>query len=101
MTHSVGGFTNAVPDAAVDDGLLHVFIAHKSTWWRTSLAIPVYYSGHLLKSPGMTYFATETLTIEALKTHSSRVDGDPSTQTPSKLTDFADHITVLAPPVGK
>ena len=49
----------------------------------------------------MTYFATEQLTIEAPKTLQSRVDGDPSTKTPLKLTVIADHIQVLAPPVEK
>lgn len=101
MTNSVGGFTNAVPDAAVDDGHLHVFIAPKLTWWRSLLAIPYFITGNFQKLPGMTYFATERLTIEAPKTLQSRVDGDPSTKTPLKLTVIADHIQVLAPPVGE
>ena len=99
MTNSVGGFTNAVPDATPDDGHLHVFIAPKLAWWRSLLAIPYFITGNFQKLPGMTYFKTEQLTIQAPKTLQSRVDGDPSAKTPLKLAVIADHIQVLAPPL--
>lgn len=100
MTNSVGGFINAVPDAAPDDGRLHVFLAPKLTLWRSLLAIPYFITGNFQKLPGMTYFATKELTIKTPKTLQSRIDGDPSTKTPLTLKVISDHIQVLAPNVG-
>lgn len=100
-SNSVCGLQYAVPDAAVEVGHLHVFIAPKLTWWRSHLAIPTFITGNFQKHSGKSYFATEQLLIEAPKTLQSRESGDPSTKTPLKSLVIAVHIQVCAPPVGK
>ncbi|MCI1283524.1 MAG: diacylglycerol kinase family lipid kinase [Lacticaseibacillus songhuajiangensis] len=99
MTNSVGGFLNIAPQAKPDDGLFHVFVAPKMTWGRTLLLIPYFLAGKFDKLPGMTYFATNELTITSpgakLK---SRIDGDPSTCLPLQMKVATDKVHVIVKP---
>lgn len=99
MTNSVGGFTNFVPEAAPDDGKFHVFVAPKLTLWRSLLALPYFITGNFTKFPGMTYFTTDHLHIEAKTKRplQSRIDGDPSTALPLDMHVVSDKIRVITP----
>lgn len=99
MTNSVGGFLNFAPQAKPDDGLFHVFVAPRMTWRRTLLLLPYFLTGNFSKLPGMTYFATNELTITSTKTKlRSRIDGDPSTKLPLKMHVAAGKLQVLIKP---
>ncbi|MFD1392679.1 diacylglycerol/lipid kinase family protein [Lacticaseibacillus jixianensis] len=104
MTNSVGGFRNFLPQAKPDDGLLHVFVAPRPTLGRVLLMIPYFLTGNFAKLPGMTYFATDRLTVESPTAKlSSRIDGDPSVDLPLKLQVITGKVQVVtkpADPVG-
>ncbi|MCX2454988.1 diacylglycerol/lipid kinase family protein [Lacticaseibacillus nasuensis] len=99
MTNSVGGFTHFAPDAAPDDGHFHVFVAPKLNWRQTLLALPYFLTGNFAKLPGMTYFTTTSLTIQAPSALQARIDGDPSVSTPLTLTMA--RLSVIAPSTAR
>lgn len=99
MTNSVGGFLNFAPQAKFDDGMFHVFVAPELTWRRTFLLMPYFLTGNFSKLPGMTYFATNQLTITSPTSRlKSRVDGDPRDRLPLKMRVISDKVEVMIKP---
>lgn len=103
MTQAVGGFLKLAPGAKVDDGLFHVFVVPKPSWGRAILTLPALMTGRYAKLPGMTYFATNQLTITSAslkKPLQSRIDGDPSAALPLAMQVEGKKIQVLVPPAS-
>lgn len=99
LTNSIGGFENMLPEATVNDGLLHLIYLKDSSLLDTVKAIPELITGVDSSSQNVSYLTFSQATIELLDSTVSlgtNVDGDEGDSLPVTLKILPSHLTVYA-----
>lgn len=99
LTNSVGGFENLIPDAAVDDGLLHCFIIQDLSILNTITASISLLLGSLKDHKDVVYFTTQNVTVSSPEAVRTNVDGEEGPILPITLSVLPRHIQVIVPEV--
>lgn len=95
LTNSIGGFETLLPDAKVDDGLLHLVYFKDSHFLDTISAIPQLMSGVTETSASLGYKTFEEGTITLTEGDLTiNVDGDEGDQLPIRIKVLPSHLTV-------
>ncbi|OME60805.1 sphingosine kinase [Paenibacillus odorifer] len=99
LTNSVGGFENLIPDAAVDDGLLHCFIILDLSIFNTITASISLLLGTLKDHKDVVYFTAHNVSVSSPETVRTNVDGEEGPTLPITLSVLPRHIQVIVPEV--
>lgn len=99
LTNSVGGFENLIPDAAVDDGLLHCFIIQDLSILNTITASISLLLGSLKDHKDVVYFTAQNVTVSSPEAVRTNVDGEEGPILPITLSVLPRHIQVIVPEV--
>lgn len=97
LTNSIGGFETILPDAKVDDGLLHLVYLKDSTMMESLQAIPSLVGGVSSSNGNVGYltFKEARISIKDGKL-STNVDGDEGDKLPVTIKILPSHLTVYA-----
>lgn len=99
LTNSVGGFENLIPDAAVDDGLLHCFIIQDLSILNTITASISLLLGSLKDHKDVVYFTAQNVTVSSPVAVRTNVDGEEGPILPISLSVLPRHVQVIVPEV--
>jgi YegS/Rv2252/BmrU family lipid kinase len=97
LTNSVGGFENLIPDAAVDDGLLHCFILQDLSIFNTITASVSLLLGNLKNHKDVVYFTAQNVRVSSPESVRTNVDGEEGPTLPLTLDVLPSHIQVIVP----
>jgi diacylglycerol kinase (ATP) len=97
LTNSVGGFEKLVPEAAVDDGLLHCFIIKDLNILNTITASISMLLGRLKDHKDVIYFTTKQVSVHSSQPVRTNVDGEEGPPLPINLSILPRHIRVIVP----
>lgn len=97
LTNSVGGFESLIPDAAVDDGLLHCFIIKDLSIFNTLTASVSLLLGNLKNHKEVVYFTAKNVTLSSSESVRTNVDGEEGPSLPITLSVIPRHIQVIVP----
>lgn len=99
LNNSVGGFENLLPDAAPDDGFLHLIVLKGKTIVDKLTVIPKVFTGNAVKDDRILYrkFRTGTIGVKENKSVVANVDGDEGDALPLSVKILPKHLTVLVP----
>jgi YegS/Rv2252/BmrU family lipid kinase len=99
MTNSVGGYTAFDDSAAADDGLFHLSILPKLSFFKLAFYLPRILTGKIYKLPDLNYFTAAEITIKSTKGKKigTRVDGDPSDDLPVHMKVVKHGLTIFTP----
>lgn len=97
LTNSVGGFENMVPDAEVDDGLLHCFIVTNLNMFNTLTAGISLLLGSLKDHKDVIYFTAEHVKVSSTDSVTTNVDGEEGPTLPVDMRIMPGHIRVVVP----
>lgn len=97
LTNSVGGFESMVPDAEVDDGLLHCFIMTNLNMFNTLTAGLSLLLGNLKDHKDVIYFTAKHVRVSSTDPVKTNVDGEEGPALPVDLRIIPGHIRVVVP----
>lgn len=99
LTNSVGGFENLLPDAAPDDGYLHLVALKGKEIFDKLTVIPKLFTGNAVKDDKILYrkFKAGNIQIQEKADIASNVDGDAGGSLPLEIKILPSHLTVLVP----
>ncbi len=97
LTNSVGGFESLIPDAAVDDGLLHCFIIKDLSIFNTLSAGVSLLLGNLKDHKDVVYFTAKNVSLSSTESVSANVDGEEGPSLPITLSVLPRYIEVIVP----
>lgn len=97
LTNSVGGIENLIPDATVDDGLLHCFIIKDLSILNTLTASVSLLLGNLKDHKDVVYFTAKKVSLSSPESVSTNVDGEEGPSLPITLNVMPRHIKVIVP----
>lgn len=97
LTNSVGGIESLVPDAAVDDGLLHCFIIKDLSILNTISASVSILLGNLKEHKDVIYFTAKNVSLSSSESVNTNVDGEQGPSLPITLSVLPRHIEVIVP----
>lgn len=97
LTNSVGGFEKLVPDAAVDDGLIHCFIIKDLNIFSTLSVSMSLLLGSLKDHNDVVYFTAKQVHASSAETVRTNVDGEEGPALPIELNIMPRHIEVIVP----
>lgn len=97
LTNSVGGIESLIPDAAVDDGLLHCFIIKDLNIFNTLTASVSLLLGNLKNHKDVVYFTAKNVSLGSSEAISTNVDGEEGPSLPITLSVIPRHIEVVVP----
>ncbi|KXT84559.1 diacylglycerol/lipid kinase family protein [Streptococcus panodentis] len=96
-TNSIGGFESILPDAAVNDGLLHLLYFKDKTLLDTLAAVPELITGHSEESDNIEYLTFKEIRVELVNPEaelSVNVDGDEGDELPVTIRVLPSHLNV-------
>lgn len=99
LTNSIGGFETMLPEATVNDGLLHLVYLKDYSLLDTALAVPELVAGVSDSSQNIEYITFEEAVIELVDDTaklSTNVDGDEGDSLPITVKILPSHLTVYA-----
>ncbi|MGX7351509.1 diacylglycerol/lipid kinase family protein [Enterococcus canis] len=94
LTNSIGGFEGLLPEAEVDDGLLHLIYLKDESLFDTLKAAPGLVKGVTEENQNLGYIAFKAGTITADQSLTANVDGDPGDELPLQLAVLPQHLSV-------
>lgn len=97
LTNSIGGFESILPDASVDDGLLHLVYTKDKSLLDTLKAVPELVNGVDDSSSNVEYLTFKEIRVELLDDEadlSVNVDGDEGDSLPVDIKILASHLNV-------
>lgn len=97
LTNSVGGFESLIPDAAVDDGLLHCFIIKDLNIFNTLTVSVSLLLGNLKNHKDVVYFTAKHVSVSSTASVRTNVDGEEGPSLPITLSVLPRHIQVIVP----
>ncbi|MNO40608.1 Diacylglycerol kinase [compost metagenome] len=97
LTNSVGGFESLIPDAAVDDGLLHCFIIKNLNLFNTLTASLSLLLGDLKNHKDVIYFTAKDVSLSSTDSVRTNVDGEEGPALPITLSVIPSHVQVIVP----
>lgn len=99
LTNSVGGMETLIPEAAHDDGKLHLIVLKGDNLVDKIGLIPKIFSGKALDDENVIYRSFEKGYIAVAETTDliTNVDGDPGDSLPLDISVLPRHLTVLVP----
>jgi len=97
LTNSVGGFESLIPDAAVDDGLLHCFIIKDLNILNTLTVSVSLLLGNLKNHKDVVYFTAKHVSVSSTESVRTNVDGEEGPSLPITLSVLPRHIQVIVP----
>ncbi|OAB47400.1 diacylglycerol/lipid kinase family protein [Paenibacillus antarcticus] len=97
LTNSVGGFETLVPDASVDDGLLHCFIIKDLNIFKTITVSMSLLWGNLKNHKDVIHFTTTHVTVSSPDSVMTNVDGEEGPSLPIELSVLPSFIQVIVP----
>ena len=96
-TNSIGGFESILPEATVNDGLLHLLYLKDKNLLDTLVSVPDLISGNGEESDNIEYLTFKEITVEladAKAELSVNVDGDEGDQLPVTIRVLPSHLNV-------
>ncbi|MGT2757042.1 diacylglycerol/lipid kinase family protein [Streptococcus ovuberis] len=96
-SNTIGGFESILPEARVNDGLLHLIYLKDQSLLDTLVAVPALLSGHSDSSENIGYQTFQDLKVELLDSDtqlSINVDGDEGDHLPVKIRILPSHLDV-------
>ncbi|WP_161978970.1 diacylglycerol/lipid kinase family protein [Streptococcus sp. S784/96/1] len=99
LTNSIGGFENMLPDAKVDDGMLHLIYIKDTSLVDTLKAVPELVTGVSSANKNVGYLTFKEATIALVDTVAdlgTNVDGDEGDSLPISVKVLPSHLTVYA-----
>ena len=96
-TNSIGGFESILPEATVNDGLLHLLYLKDKNLFDTLVSVPDLISGNGEKSDNIEYLTFKEITVELADANaelSVNVDGDEGDQLPVTIHVLPSHLNV-------
>lgn len=97
LTNSVGGFEKMVPEASVDDGLLHCFIIKDINVFSTITVGTSLLFGSLKEHKDVVYFTAKEVQVTSSAQLHTNVDGEDGPPLPLELRILPSHIQVIVP----
>ncbi|WP_211748037.1 diacylglycerol kinase family protein [Paenibacillus sp. Marseille-Q4541] len=97
LTNSVGGFEKLVPDASVDDGLIHCFIVKNINVFNTITVGTSLLFGSLKDHKDVVYFTAKNVHVSSSEQILTNVDGEDGPPLPLELRILPAHIQVIVP----
>ncbi|PLT48135.1 Transcription regulator [contains diacylglycerol kinase catalytic domain] [Paenibacillus pasadenensis] len=97
LTNSVAGFEKMVPDAAVDDGLIHGFIFKDIGWLGTLTAGWSLWAGSLREHKDVVAFTARQVSVRSFERVRTNVDGEEGPDLPLELQLLPGHVEVVVP----
>ncbi len=95
LTDTFGGLKNAISEADVDDGYLHVFAFKEISNLESISMLKNLVNGQLKDQPQIEYWKTKNLTIDSKPNKVANVDGDEGFSTPLHLSVLEKHLTII------
>lgn len=99
LTNSIGGFETLLPEATVDDGLLHLVYIKDASLLDTVMAVPELVTGVSDSSKNVEYVTFTEAEIALINPEDSlttNVDGDEGDSLPITVKILPSHLTVYA-----
>ncbi|SHN36217.1 diacylglycerol/lipid kinase family protein [Gracilibacillus kekensis] len=96
LTDAFGGLKNAISEAEVDDGYLHVFAFKEITNLESIAMLKNLVNGQLKDQPQIEYWKTKNLNIESTPDKVANVDGDEGFSTPLHMSVLEKHLTIIS-----
>ena len=96
-TNSIGGFESILPEATVNDGLLHLLYLKDKNLLDTLVSVPDLISGNGEESNNIEYLTFKEITVELADDKaelSVNVDGDEGDQLPVTIRVLPSHLNV-------
>lgn len=96
-TNSIGGFESILPEASVNDGLLHLLYLKDKNLLDTLVSVPDLISGNGEESDNIEYLTFKEITVELADDKadlSVNVDGDEGDQLPVTIRVLPSHLNV-------
>ena len=96
-TNSIGGFESILPEATVNDGLLHLLYLKDKNLLDTLVSVPDLISGNGEESDNIEYLTFKEITVELADANaelSVNVDGDEGDQLPVTIRVLPSHLNV-------
>ena len=96
-TNSIGGFESILPEATVNDGLLHLLYLKDKNLLDTLVSVPGLISGNGEESDNIEYLTFKEITVELADDKaelSVNVDGDEGDQLPVTIRVLPSHLNV-------
>lgn len=96
-TNSIGGFESILPEATVNDGLLHLLYLKDKNLLDTLISVPDLISGNGEESDNIEYLTFKEITVELADNKaelSVNVDGDEGDQLPVTIRVLPSHLNV-------
>lgn len=99
LTNSVAGIKTMIPDAAVDDGFLHLIVAEKQNLAETVNLVPKIFAGKLTEDEHVFYrkFKQARIELRDDRTVVTNVDGDEGDPLPIDLEVYKHHLHLFVP----
>lgn len=97
LTSSIGGFSNLLPNAEVDDGALHIIYLKDSNMLDSIMAVPNLLGGVEESTKNLGYLKFKKARIQVLDTDDTltvNVDGDEGDPLPISVSVLPSHIQV-------
>ncbi|AXJ14027.1 diacylglycerol/lipid kinase family protein [Streptococcus pluranimalium] len=98
LTNSIGGHENFLPDAKVDDGLLHLVYLKDTNMLESFQAIPNLAQGVTESNQNLGYrtFNKAHIALKNSQSLGTNVDGDEGEELPIDITILPSHLTVYS-----
>lgn len=98
LTNSIGGHENFLPDAKVDDGLLHLVYLKDTNMLESFQAIPNLAQGVTESNQNLGYrtFNKAHIALKDSQSLGTNVDGDEGDELPIDITILPSHLTVYS-----
>ena len=98
LTNSIGGHENFLPDAKVDDGLLHLVYLKDTNMLKSFQAIPNLAQGVTESNQNLGYrtFNKAHIALKNSQSLGTNVDGDEGEELPIDITILPSHLTVYS-----
>ena len=98
LTNSIGGFEQLLPDAKVNDGLLHLIYLKDQNVLDTVKSIPDLIKGVRDTTENLVYhpFKQAVITLEGEEELVTNIDGDEGERLPLEVTVLPSHLTVYS-----
>ncbi|AUW97348.1 diacylglycerol/lipid kinase family protein [Streptococcus pluranimalium] len=98
LTNSIGGHENFLPDAKVDDGLLHLVYLKDTNMLESFQAIPNLAQGVTESNQNLGYrtFNKAHIALKNSQSLGTNVDGDEGDELPIDITILPSHLTVYS-----
>lgn len=97
LTSYIAGLEHFFPEAAPDDGSMHVMIVPELGFKDALKMAPDLWQGKIKESEHVQMFTCKRLHIEAEEALTTNVNGDPGPQLPADIVVMKRYLTVLAP----